>query len=62
MEHTQEEIINALKIIQDECQNATHCNSCLFREFVGIGFDCYFKQRHPSRWIVNEGEPWRAFK
>ena len=62
MKHTQVEIINALKIIQDECQNASNCKYCPFREFVGIGDDCYLKRHYPHDWIVNEGEPWSAFK
>lgn len=62
MKYTQEEIINALKIIQDECQNAGNCRYCPFREFVGIGDDCFLKRHSPSSWILNESEPWSAFK
>lgn len=50
MKHTRKEIINALKIIQDECQNAGNCKYCPFREFVGIGDDCYLKRHYPHDW------------
>lgn len=59
MKHTKEEIINALKIIQDECQNAGNCKYCPFGDSGG---HCIVNEQAPSAWDIVEKETWRAFE
>ena len=64
MKHTQEEIIQALKVIKDECvsynENNDGCYECCFyNERIG----CLICDCSPYSWeIVNAEEVWRAFR
>lgn len=60
MKHTKEEIINALKVIKDECRG-TSCVDCSLGNNVG---DCRLSARSPAHWDIAEfePEPWRALK
>lgn len=67
MKHTQEEIINALKVIKDECESHNcgngcddSCEECCFYFFHS---GCMFIETFPFHWKINEKEDvWRAFK
>ena len=67
MKHTKEEIINALKVIKDECDSHNcgnecedSCEECCFSNFQ---LGCVFREKYPFRWKINEKEDvWRAFK
>lgn len=61
MKHTNEEIINALKVIKDECMcQAESCINCPFY----FENTCYVHTGMPSSWKLNYNTPetWRAFK
>ncbi len=61
MKHTKEEIINALKVIKDECENNSDCIDCPF----GAGnCNCKLKEHVPSHWKIVELKPetWRVLK
>lgn len=61
MKHTKEEIINALKVIKDEC-TGTQCYAC---PFGNDRDECQFNEHDPSRWDIAELPPpetWRALK
>lgn len=60
MKHTKEEIINALKVIQEECSRCDE--GCFGCPFYKIG--CIINNTAPSNWMLNTTEPetWRAFK
>jgi hypothetical protein len=61
MKHTKEEIINALKVIAEECESqGIACNACPFC----INESCEVTSRTPNNWELNVAEPetWRAFK
>ena len=61
MKHTKEEIINALKVIRDEC-DGTDCSYCPF----GHGENgCKLIYTDPANWKIAELPPpetWRALK
>ena len=60
MKHTKEEIINALKVIEEEClYQGNSCSECPF--FVDDHCEII---RRPCNWTLNNPEPetWRAFK
>lgn len=60
MKHTKEEIINALKVIQEECEsNNRSCGDCPF-----YGSGCEVTNEIPSAWRIACPEPerWRALK
>lgn len=62
MKHTKEEIINALKIIKDEC---TNCKNCPFGDSsYMIGTYCKLLRSDPCGWEINDTPPqiWRALK
>lgn len=62
MKHTQEEIINALKVIKDECGQYEECENC---PFYNEKIYCAIRDpdENPSQWdIAEETEVWRAFK
>lgn len=60
MKHTQEEIINALKVIKDECESHNCCEECCFNN---IHLRCMFSETFPFKWKINEkNDVWRAFK
>ena len=61
MKHTKEEILNALKIIKEECYHAA-CKECPFGERDG---GCLTQDHVPESWSIEDEEPeqvWRAFK
>lgn len=62
MKHTKEEILNALHIIKDTCnENGFACDSCPFyNEEEKL---CWINGYRPDHWTFNEQkEVWRAFK
>lgn len=62
MKHTKEEIINALKVIKDECKGHCHCDACPF--YTGV-VGCKVKKTSPIDWEIAELPPpetWRALK
>jgi hypothetical protein len=62
MKHTKEEIINALKVIKDECKEAESCLNC---PFGNLERECLVQEGHvPEDWEINEEPPetWRALK
>jgi hypothetical protein len=61
MKHRKEEILNALKIIRDECEyHVEGCGACPFY----VNHTCMIKIGVPSGWRLNNDIPelWRAFK
>ena len=63
MSYTREEIINALRLIKDICEDRdVNCTKCPF----GIkGLGCFFEHNadSPEYWdLTEETEAWRAFK
>lgn len=63
MKHTQEEILNALETIRDECEeyDMTECNKCPF--FDERSKSCMFGDFEPHGWDLADEIPaiWRAF-
>ena len=59
---TKEEILNALTIIKQVCDNADECINCPLRENRN-GDACYVKSSLPQDWKIGEEQPpmWRAF-
>lgn len=64
MKHTKKEIINALKVIQEECLSAPRCIDCPFYNHHNTVEACRLLVKRPSMLQINETEPetWRAFK
>ena len=62
MKHTKEEIINALKVIQEECIGNPVCLTCPFW-IPDRGNGCQI-QEGVETWEIADPEPktWRAFK
>lgn len=59
MKHTREEIIQALTVIKDECNEAKNCCYCPFGRECGM---CNIRNDSPYEWKFNEEEPvYRAF-
>lgn len=61
MKHTQDEIINALKVIQDTCksQGIELCRYCPLSKNGG----CVLQEQAPIDWKINPSPPlWKAFK
>lgn len=57
-----EEIINALKIIKNECNSNTRCQTCPFSDNNQIN-NCKIIMDLPYNWNINEKiDVWRAFK
>jgi hypothetical protein len=62
MKHTKEEIVNALKVIKEECCG-TPCDTCPF--YSDKKGRCEIRSGNaPTNWEINKPEPetWRAFK
>ena len=58
MKYTQEEIINALKIIKETCASQDECNHC---PFANKFHDCRVSEYQPSEWQLNdESTEWKA--
>ena len=63
MKHTQEEILEALQIIKDECietqEKLEGCGSCPFY----VNHECFIACKDADKWELNTGGPvWKAFK
>lgn len=61
MEHTEEEIINALKVIKETCDNSKTCENCPLRE---NDEDCYIQAHAPGDYTVidlSDSRPRRLF-
>ena len=59
MKYTQEQILNALSIIQETC-GEKHCdNNCPFRTFDD---ECWFMDKRcaPADWQLNTSDNWKA--
>jgi hypothetical protein len=53
-----EEIIKALKVIQNTCKSTTRCSQC---PLGTNGNDCVLQNQSPENWnIGEETEVWRA--
>lgn len=59
MQHTQEEILNALQVIQDTCKEH-NCKNCPFRANDDDNWVCIIDSRSPDTWKLNTAENWRA--
>ena len=62
MKHTKEEVVNALKVIKEECANHPVCATCPFW-IPNRSNGCQI-QTEVETWEINNAEPelWRAFK
>lgn len=58
MKHTKEEILNALQVIKDTCQDGD-CLLCPFSDGDG---HCIVTEQAPCAWNIKSDEPWRAFE
>lgn len=57
MKHTPKEIINALQVIQEECESHTeNCSDCPFCN----GHICKVVDEEPTGWNLNIND-WKAF-
>ena len=62
MKHTQEEIINALKVIQDVCNEAPANHPCEHCPLSKDG-ECVLQERAPEEWKLRTSTPvWKAFE
>lgn len=61
MKHTKEEILNALHVIKDICQDESmDCDKCPFGSEESL---CLIKSCIPFHWGIKKSEePWRAFE
>lgn len=60
MKHTREEILNALHVIKDICDDETiDCYNCPFGNDENL---CRIKDRIPANWRIKDEEIWRAFE
>lgn len=60
MKHTKEEILNALHVIKDICDDETiDCYNCPFSDSDG---HCILTEQIPTAWDIKDYEPWRAFE
>lgn len=58
MKYTQEEIINALKIIKETCGEYEECTHCPFADKTRACLVCEYQ---PSEWQLNdESTEWKA--
>lgn len=66
MKHTKEEIINALKVIKEECRASEECKECPFcDDSIDYTTICMFDRPiAPAEWGISDIKPetWRAFK
>ena len=61
MKHTKQEILDALKVISDECYEAGgECEKCPFR----VDSTCMIANSNPECWEIKEDteDDWKAFK
>lgn len=61
MKHTKEEILNALHVIKDICQDESmDCDNCPFGNEESL---CLIKSSIPYHWEIKKSEEiWRAFE
>ena len=63
MKHTKEEILNALHVIKDTCQESTDTyEDCLLCPFNDGDGHCVLAEQSPLSWDIVEKETWRAFE
>lgn len=61
MKHSQDEIVNALKVIMETCEEAKCCVSCPLRHKFSSD-KCYVSSCRPDKWKLEPTEVvWRAF-
>lgn len=59
MKHTKEEILNALHVIKETCEEYDDCeDGCPFER----NEDCLIQFSYPGAWKINDGSPetWRG--
>ena len=62
MKYTQEEIINALKVIQDTCREAPTSDPCEHCPLSKNG-NCVLQDGSPDSWKIKASQPvWKAFE
>ncbi len=62
MKYSQEEIIHALEVIQETCNEHDKCESCPFFN-RSLHFTCEILRDRPEYWKINKDQiVWRAFK
>ena len=60
-EKKKEEILNALKVIQDVCSSNEHCATCPFCSTRNPCNTCSITNESPNNWrISGANEMWRA--
>ena len=63
MKHTQEEILNALQVIKDTCNELGTKKEGCYNCPLYLNAECVLSCRCPTEWELNTGGPvWRAFK
>lgn len=61
MKHSQDEIVNALKVIMETCDESKCCVNCPLRHKLSPD-KCYVSSYRPERWNLEPTEVvWRAF-
>ena len=65
MKHTKKEILDALKVIKEECAEAKLCSKCPFgMDHTVNGSSCRLDESAPEGWKIAGEKPetvWRAF-
>lgn len=62
MKHSQEEIINALKVIKDTCEEMPELYPCENCPLSKNG-DCILQNQPPQDWKIKPSTPvWKAFE
>ena len=67
MKHTREEILDALKVIKETCDDFDCCNACPFYKFtesLNWNASCAIRDQNetPADWELRENhDVWRAF-
>lgn len=61
MKHTEEEILNALKVIKEVCEGYDPCPNCPL--YATEANCCGIQYRYAEDWELNDGtRMWRAFR
>ena len=62
MKHSQEEILNALQVIKDTCEEMPEFDPCEHCPLSKNG-NCILQEREPSIWAINpRTSVWKAFE
>lgn len=61
MEHTREEILDALKTIQEACEERGEGKDCEACPFCRGGYCSFLDNLRPFQWEINDRDIWRAF-